>query len=156
MKAVVAAFNQEKALVGAFSVILQLHRWIDLRHYSTVLHHTQPHSLDNWQPPQRRSLGQLVPRSFSFALAYSFSLMNSSEASSWPSLPGLRSACGQTWLHSPLYSLVLAVTRRLPVLSRGSQFITMRGCSGHCGYQGDWGMLLPSHDIRHRQQANNN
>ena len=26
MKAVVAAFNQEKALVGAFSVIVQLHR----------------------------------------------------------------------------------------------------------------------------------
>ena len=32
MKAVVAAFNQEKALVGAFSLIVQLHRWIDLRH----------------------------------------------------------------------------------------------------------------------------
>ena len=31
MKAVVAAFNQEKALVGAFSVIVQLHRLIDLR-----------------------------------------------------------------------------------------------------------------------------
>ena len=28
MKAVVAAFNQEKALVGAFSVIVQLHRLI--------------------------------------------------------------------------------------------------------------------------------
>ena len=28
MKAVVAAFNQEKALVGAFSMILQLHRLI--------------------------------------------------------------------------------------------------------------------------------
>ena len=33
VKAVVAAYNQEKALVGAFSVIVQLHRWIDLRHY---------------------------------------------------------------------------------------------------------------------------
>ena len=33
MKAVVAAFNQEKALVGAFSVIVHLHRLIDLRHY---------------------------------------------------------------------------------------------------------------------------
>ena len=33
MKAVVAAFNQEKALVGAFSVIVQFHRLIDLRHY---------------------------------------------------------------------------------------------------------------------------
>ena len=32
VKAVVAAFNQEKALVGAFSVIVQLHRLIDLRH----------------------------------------------------------------------------------------------------------------------------
>ena len=28
MKAVVAAFNQEKALVGAFAVIVQLHRLI--------------------------------------------------------------------------------------------------------------------------------
>ena len=28
-----AAFNQEKALVGAFSVIVQHHRLIDLRHY---------------------------------------------------------------------------------------------------------------------------
>ena len=34
LKAVVAPFNKEKALVGAFSVIVQLHRWIDLRHYS--------------------------------------------------------------------------------------------------------------------------
>ena len=33
MKVVVAAFNQEKALVGAFSVIVQLHRLTDLRHY---------------------------------------------------------------------------------------------------------------------------
>ena len=33
MKALVGAFNQEKALVGAFSVIVQLHRLIALRHY---------------------------------------------------------------------------------------------------------------------------
>ena len=33
MKALVGAFNQEKALVGAFSVIVQLHRLTDLRHY---------------------------------------------------------------------------------------------------------------------------
>ena len=33
MKALVGAFNQEKARVGAFSVIVQLHRLIDLRHY---------------------------------------------------------------------------------------------------------------------------
>ena len=33
MKALVGAFYQEKALVGAFSVIVQLHRLIDLRHY---------------------------------------------------------------------------------------------------------------------------
>ena len=37
VKAVVAAFNQEKALVGAFSVIVQLHRLIDLRHYSCTM-----------------------------------------------------------------------------------------------------------------------
>ena len=35
MKALVGAFNQEKALVGAFSVIVHLHRLIDLRHYKT-------------------------------------------------------------------------------------------------------------------------
>ena len=29
----IGAFNQEKALVGAFSVIVQLHRLIDLLHY---------------------------------------------------------------------------------------------------------------------------
>ena len=34
MKALVGAFNQEKALVGAFSVIVQLHGLIDLRHYT--------------------------------------------------------------------------------------------------------------------------
>ena len=36
VKVVVAAFNQEKVLVGAFSVIVQLHRLIDLRHYLDV------------------------------------------------------------------------------------------------------------------------
>ena len=33
VKALVGAFNQEKALLGAFSMIVQLHRLIDLRHY---------------------------------------------------------------------------------------------------------------------------
>ena len=32
VKALVGAFNQEKAIVGAFSVIVQLLRLIDLRH----------------------------------------------------------------------------------------------------------------------------
>ena len=32
VKALVGTFNQEKALVGAFSVIVQLHRLIDLRY----------------------------------------------------------------------------------------------------------------------------
>ena len=32
VKALEGTFNQEKALVGAFSVIVQLHRLIDLRH----------------------------------------------------------------------------------------------------------------------------
>ena len=36
MKAVVAAFNQEKALVGAFSVIIQLRRLIVYSVYSTT------------------------------------------------------------------------------------------------------------------------
>ena len=37
VKALVGAYNQEKALVGAFSVIVQLHRLIDLRHYNFPL-----------------------------------------------------------------------------------------------------------------------
>ena len=36
VKVVVAAFNQEKALVGAFSVIVQLQRWIGTQHYSRI------------------------------------------------------------------------------------------------------------------------
>ena len=36
VKALVGAFNQEKALEGAFSVIVQLHLLIDLRHYQKV------------------------------------------------------------------------------------------------------------------------
>ena len=43
MKALVGAFNQEKALVGAFSVIVQLHRLTDLRHY------TRPGSLSRME-----------------------------------------------------------------------------------------------------------
>ena len=42
-RVLVGAFNQEKALVGAFSVIVQLRRLIDLRHYTA--HCTSPHSL---------------------------------------------------------------------------------------------------------------
>jgi len=33
VKVLVGALNQEKALVGAFSVIVQIYRLIDLRHY---------------------------------------------------------------------------------------------------------------------------
>ena len=33
VKGLVGAFNQEKALVGAFSVIVLHHRLIDLRHW---------------------------------------------------------------------------------------------------------------------------
>ena len=36
VKALVGAFNQEKALVGAFFVIVQLHRWIVSQHQSSV------------------------------------------------------------------------------------------------------------------------
>ena len=37
VKALVGAFNQGKALVGAFSVIVQLHRLIDLQHYYRLI-----------------------------------------------------------------------------------------------------------------------
>ena len=42
MKAVVAAFNQEKALVGAFSVIVETDCGTDGSFYSTT--HNTPHS----------------------------------------------------------------------------------------------------------------
>ena len=60
MKAVVAAFNQEKALVGAFSVITNL--WIDLRlnlyspvvgclcHAGAVVAGRQFAEIDNFHP----------------------------------------------------------------------------------------------------------
>ena len=56
MKALVGAFNQEKALVGAFSVIVQLHRLIDLRHYSVrtkwrFVHVYQSRYLDSHHGP---------------------------------------------------------------------------------------------------------
>ena len=44
MKALVGAFNQEKALVGAYSVIVQLHRLIDLRHYLGMME--RPYYID--------------------------------------------------------------------------------------------------------------
>ena len=54
MKAVVAAFNQEKALVGSFSVIVQLHRLIDLRHYSSLFCSTETKPLEAVGPPFAR------------------------------------------------------------------------------------------------------
>ena len=45
MKALVGAFNQEKALVGAFSVIVQLHR--------LIIFTAQDVTLDPAQPPPR-------------------------------------------------------------------------------------------------------
>ena len=42
MKAVVAAFNQEKDLVGAFSVIVQLHRLTSLQTTDTPGHNCAP------------------------------------------------------------------------------------------------------------------
>ena len=47
MKALVEAFNQEKALVGAFSVIVQLHRLIV---YSTI---NYPSSRNRMLPEQK-------------------------------------------------------------------------------------------------------
>ena len=51
MKVVVAAFNQEKALVGAFSVIVQLHRLIvySTRHISGE--HDTDHSMNQKPEP---------------------------------------------------------------------------------------------------------
>ena len=50
MKAVVAAFNQKNALVGAFSVIVQLHRLIDLRHYTGYIEIHYTHNNNNIVP----------------------------------------------------------------------------------------------------------
>ena len=51
VKALVGAFNQEKALVGAFSVIVQLHRLIDLRHYHNAT--SSAPALDIWVASER-------------------------------------------------------------------------------------------------------
>ena len=57
MKALVGAFNQEKALVGAFSVIVQLHRLIDLRrHYSRQ----SPELTVTFLPTELGGMGVLV------------------------------------------------------------------------------------------------
>ena len=51
MKAVVAAFNQEKALVGAFSVITNLRMQL----FEALLHKETPHP-----PPQGRGAHRLA------------------------------------------------------------------------------------------------
>ena len=40
MKALVVAFNQEKALVGAFSVIVQLHQLTRIQQYRPSVYHS--------------------------------------------------------------------------------------------------------------------
>ena len=55
MKTVVAAFNKEKALVGAFSVIVQLHRLIV---YSTTAHLLGPDVGEALEERGRRGGGQ--------------------------------------------------------------------------------------------------
>ena len=54
MKAVVAAFNQEKALVGAFSVIVQLHRLIVytalVKSCQVHIHQTETSNHLQWTP----------------------------------------------------------------------------------------------------------
>merc|ERR1719418_181757 len=57
--ALVGAFNQERALVGAFSVIVQLHRLVDLRHY---LFPFSEENLRSVVPPGQRAL---LPRGVS-------------------------------------------------------------------------------------------
>ena len=60
MKALVGAFNQEKALVqvGGFSVIVQLHRLIDLRHYDEVGRELEEVVAEGPQPEHHRALPQ--------------------------------------------------------------------------------------------------
>ena len=57
MKALVGAFNQEKALVGAFSVIVQLHRLIDLRRV-TIIGHSAP---EQWPSEKKTSTPKINP-----------------------------------------------------------------------------------------------
>ena len=51
MKAVVATFNQEKALVGSFSVIVKLYRWIGLRHVAVLVQYNQTLSTTQFPLP---------------------------------------------------------------------------------------------------------
>ena len=65
MKVLVGAFNQENALVGAYSVIVQLHRLIDLRHYYRFLQtHTENNIALRETDQKKNRKRNFVPASF--------------------------------------------------------------------------------------------
>ena len=69
MKALVGAFNQEKALVGAFSVIVQLSRLIDLRHDQNIksqnyLFEIVEKSCDKWSKKKEMHIYHTIASSF--------------------------------------------------------------------------------------------
>ena len=66
MKAVVAAFNQEKALVGAFSVITNLRMELRLKLYQLPCQ--QQHYEHYWHSSAERS-GNLFGENFGFCLS---------------------------------------------------------------------------------------
>ena len=116
MKALVGAFNQEKALVGAFSVIVQLYRLIDLRHYRRRVEvegpspglgcwsHSFPGSVSRvWSKQSRVSWGLCVghevnPSSSMHHRAF-VSSINQQQQSPWLSSSSLFSHC--YFLHRP-------------------------------------------------------
>ena len=75
MKAVVAAFNQEKALVGAFSMIVQLHRLIDLRHYYEAMHKLHYTSVGPLERGPADGMGPLIRLGIKLLFIYSVDKM---------------------------------------------------------------------------------
>ena len=63
MKAVVAAFNQEKALVGAFSVVtnLRMELFQALLYTDTTIHHAAGHNTNNHHPATPAQILILAP-----------------------------------------------------------------------------------------------
>ena len=95
MKALVGAFNQEKALVGAFSVIVQLHRLTDLRHYPAPWHHHSAHWAPGPGAGDKNSWHLLAPQRWARQLLQVIQI----QASSAALCVGSCSGCWPTWIY---------------------------------------------------------
>ena len=115
MKALVGAFNQEKALVGAFSVIVQLHRLIDLRHYTW-------HSRGSCSSPSPSSLSPETELMWSLRRCLQVSTVASSPVVFWQSLRSndLTFECSKYFNYSPFNPLFKKILLRMSFKFEGN------------------------------------